>query len=188
MELYVVRHGETDWNKNRLLQGRSDISLNKMGIQQAKDVKNKLENITFKKCYASPLIRARQTAEIITNNDLIIDDRLIERNFGKLEGKHNVSPDILDKQWDYKLDSKEYDIESLKEILGRVGEFKKNLLETNDSGNILIISHSATIKALHYNLIGYTIDTDFLDFKLRNGEISKYIIVDKKVKSFEIID
>lgn len=188
MELYVVRHGQTDWNKNRFMQGRTDVPLNQNGIDQANEVKSKLKGITFKKCYVSPLIRAKQTAEIITNCTLIIDDRLLEREYGDLEGVHNVSSSVLEKQWDFKLNTKENNIETLKELLERVHMFNEELLDDNTDEKILIVSHGATTKALHYDLIGYNENTDFLSFKLKNCEICKYIIKDKQVISFEIIN
>ena len=88
-KIYVVRHGETDWNKNGICQGKTNISLNENGIAQAKVLKDKINVNLIDICYVSPLNRTIETAKIITNNklDLIIDDRIVERGFGTLEGK-----------------------------------------------------------------------------------------------------
>ncbi len=87
-KIYVVRHGETDWNKNGICQGKTNISLNENGIAQAKVLKDKINVNLIDICYVSPLNRTIETAKIITNNklDLIIDDRIVERGFGTLEG------------------------------------------------------------------------------------------------------
>ena len=90
MSLYFVRHGQTDWNQQGKLQGRSDIPLNAIGIQQAKDTSRLLKDVSIEKIFCSPLTRAMQTAAIlqeVTKCDIVYDDRLKERCFGDLEGK-----------------------------------------------------------------------------------------------------
>ena len=67
MKVYLMRHGETDYNKKGLIQGTLDIPLNEFGLELAEKTKEGFQNegLTFDYCYCSPLIRARQTAEII---------------------------------------------------------------------------------------------------------------------------
>ncbi len=85
--IYIVRHGQTDWNVEGIYQGRIDIPLNKTGIEQAKRTREKLRGIKFDKVFSSPLKRAFETAQIICDNPIIKDDRIIERCNGELEGK-----------------------------------------------------------------------------------------------------
>ena len=68
MKVYLMRHGETDYNKKGLIQGTLDIPLNEFGLELAEKTKEgfEKEGLTFDYCYCSPLIRARQTAEILT--------------------------------------------------------------------------------------------------------------------------
>ncbi len=186
MEVYMVRHGKTDWNKIHKLQGRTDISLNEDGINQAKLVKEKLKNIDFTKVLVSPLKRAIETCELITDKDYIVDDRLIERAFGTLEGSP-VTLDSIKNHWDYKLNSNEGGMEPLHDLLKRLELFVNDLIKYNNDDKILIVSHACTIKAIRYNLIGYDENTDFLDFYLENGDIVKCIIDDKELKNIEII-
>ena len=85
MELYIIRHGETDWNKEKRLQGRSDTELNEYGIELAEITADALKDVTFDRIYSSPLKRAYRTAEIIRlDRDIEIqtDDRLLEICFG----------------------------------------------------------------------------------------------------------
>ena len=63
--LYIVRHGQTDWNVRQLRQGRTDIELNETGIEQAMELRDKLKSVKIDVCYASPLKRAMKTAQII---------------------------------------------------------------------------------------------------------------------------
>ena len=72
------------------MQGRTDIQLNDTGIAQALDVKKKLKNTKIDICFSSPLSRAFSTAKIITDLDIILDERLIERDAGNLETKKSV--------------------------------------------------------------------------------------------------
>ena len=85
--IYIVRHGQTDWNLEGRYAGRIDISLNDKGIEQANIIKEELKDVKFDKVFSSPLIRAYETAQIICNNKIIKDDRIIERCNGDLEGK-----------------------------------------------------------------------------------------------------
>ena len=66
MKIYLVRHGETDWNQAGLLQGQTDIALNAQGLEQAHDAAERLKKVPFEIAFCSPLIRAKRTAEIIS--------------------------------------------------------------------------------------------------------------------------
>lgn len=87
MKLYLVRHGETEWNKVKKMQGRADLPINEIGLSQAQAVAEGLKEVEFDAVYSSPLQRAISTAKIIGRTDsLAVDDRLLELNFGLLEG------------------------------------------------------------------------------------------------------
>ncbi|HJB18327.1 MAG TPA: histidine phosphatase family protein [Candidatus Bariatricus faecipullorum] len=89
MKIYLIRHGETDWNKLRRLQGQADIPLNEFGRQLARETEPALRNVPFDRIYTSPLKRARETAELVTagrNLPIIEEPRLKEMGFGEFEG------------------------------------------------------------------------------------------------------
>ena len=65
MKIYLVRHGETDWNQAGLLQGQTDIALNAQGLEQAREAAERLKEVPFEIAFCSPLIRAKRTAETI---------------------------------------------------------------------------------------------------------------------------
>ena len=88
--IYFVRHGETDWNRDRRVQGQSDTPLNDAGRAQARALGTVLAPIPFQAAFSSDLIRAVETAEIVLQGrELTIQtpDRLRERNFGSWEGR-----------------------------------------------------------------------------------------------------
>lgn len=89
MKIYLVRHGETDWNQAGLLQGQTDIALNAQGLEQAREAAERLKEVPFELAFCSPLIRAKRTAETIIGDrkiTLTTDERLRELNFGPWEG------------------------------------------------------------------------------------------------------
>lgn len=176
MNLYVVRHGSTNWNDKGLVQGKSNIPLNKNGIKQALLAKEKLKDISFDICISSPLKRAFETAKIITNKKckIITSDLLLERNMGEFEGKYHTLYTKCN-YWNYKENNSNKKVEPVKELFNRTKKLIDELKNKNYN-NVLLVSHSATIRAINYNIIGYDEDTNFLDFKPQNGEIYKYKI------------
>ena len=89
MKLYLVRHGQTPWNKVHRNQGRSDIPLNEYGRELAAVTGKGLEDVPFDLCFTSPLKRAKETAMLILegrNIPIVEDERLIEISFGDYEG------------------------------------------------------------------------------------------------------
>ena len=178
MNIYMIRHGETDWNKSKKIQGSTDIELNENGINQAKMMKEKFENINFDICLCSPLKRALKTAEIITNDkcDVVIDATLIERGFGKYEGQNAKEANLdIFKIWNLLDNSAENGIEPLSDLLKRADSLVEKIKqEYSQYQNILIVSHGGFIKALYYSLNGYNENTDFLGFHLDNCELYRH--------------
>lgn len=176
MNLYLVRHGKTLMNEKGLIQGSSNTPLNETGIKEANMAKEELKNVKFDMCFSSPLKRTMETAKIITDNkcDIIIDNRLIERDVGSLEGKR-YDEYAKGNYWDQRLNNSENGVEPVNDLLKRVNEFL-NYLKTLDYENVLIVSHAATIRAMHYNILGYDDNTSLLDFYVENAKVYKYKI------------
>lgn len=91
MKIYVLRHGQTNWNVNKRIQGKQDIELNEIGIKQAYEAKEKFNLLNIDLIMCSPLKRTKKTAEIINqdkNVHIIYKKELIERDLGEFEGKN----------------------------------------------------------------------------------------------------
>lgn len=176
-KLYIVRHGQTDWNVKGLLQGTTDIELNKEGIKQVKELSKKINLDEIDICYCFPLKRTRQTANILLGDKvkIIYDNMIIERSFGDCEGKP-INYDLISTHWNYKLNDSSKNIESIQDCLPRAKKFIDKLKEEYHDKTILIISHGNFIKALHFNLVGYDENTDFLSFNPKDSELYKYEI------------
>ena len=90
MKLYIVRHGETAWNKARKIQGQADIPLNEFGRMLARKTGAGLADVHFDLCYSSPMSRAKETARLIlagSTTQIIEDARIVEIAFGEYEGR-----------------------------------------------------------------------------------------------------
>lgn len=169
--IYIVRHGETDWNKEKRYAGRKDIPLNKTGINQAKEIKKSLNNIKFDIVISSPLKRAYDTAKIITDLDIITDERIIERCNGKLEGK--LKSEI--KQYiDFNSDETEFGIEKISDFKNRIFNFCKEIENNYKNKNVLVVTHAGVAIYMRCYFEGEPKNNDYSLYKLNNCEIIKY--------------
>ena len=178
MKLYIVRHGETDWNKNKMMQGNTDVPLNQNGINQALNISKVLEDRTIDVCYSSPLSRAYETAKLITNNgNIIIDKRLEERELGEFEGKNSSLYDTH-YYWDRKINSSLYGVEAANDLIVRVKTFYDELKEKykDQDLNILIVTHGAIVRSLNFIIEGYDDNTNFALFDVPNCHVFEYKI------------
>ncbi len=156
MKLYIVRHGKTDWNVARRLQGRADIPLNENGREIARKTAEGIRNIPIDFAISSPLSRAKETAEILVNKRKIpvyLDERLEEISFGVMEGQ------IKNEQIDHFFHSPEIyqppkGAESIPHLLSRTEEFLEELASNPQlkEKNILIATHGAATRALLANI------------------------------------
>lgn len=152
MKIYITRHGQTKYNKLELMQGRFDEPLNETGINQAKEKYNVIKDIKFDAIYSSPLTRAVQTAMYISNTkkeDIILDDRLLEVDFGKYELKsfHKLGLK-MSLYWAIPEIFKAPDtVETIDSMIYRTTSFLKEL-ETKNYENVLVVCHGGIIRAL----------------------------------------
>ena len=165
MILYLIRHGQTDWNKGRKLQGRTDIPLNENGRKVAELTREGFQNISFDMAFTSPLKRARETAEIILdgrNVPIIDDDRVIEVNFGDYEGCDFDLPDEYIQNFFSALE-KYFSIhgtESMESIFVRMKSFLQDLYDNSElqDKTILVSTHGAALSGLLTVIKGNPVD------------------------------
>lgn len=159
MKLYMVRHGETDWNKARKLQGQADIPLNEFGVHLAVQTGIGLRDIPFDLCISSPLKRAIETGEkILEGRDVPIqtDERIVEMSFGEWEGKccKNENWELPESFRLFFEAPAEYippeDGEDFQMVRKRTGEFLEELFAREDlkDQTILITTHGVALCAM----------------------------------------
>ena len=175
--IYFVRHGSTDWNDNKnsegvkcpKCQGRVDLPLNEAGINQAQQTKSLLKNVKFGRIICSPLLRARQTCDIITNGatNVEIDNRLIERDFGEFEGLTRNEFDF-NGFWNENSKQNFKRAETIQQVKARVFEFLDEL-KKNSNDNVLLVSHGGVGCVLMSYFKGKPQDGNYLTFEIPNG-------------------
>lgn len=148
--IYLVRHGETELNVKRVLQGRSNYPLTQVGEQQAQEVADwfREQGIVFDRVYSSPLERALQTARIIAgpNADIAAEERLIETDYGPFEGcsLSNPVPELRYFFEDFINHPAPEGMEQLSQVVARMGEFLEEL--RGAPGTILLSTHAIALK------------------------------------------
>lgn len=177
MILYVVRHGETEKNKYGVIQGQTECDLSKRGIEMAKELIPVVRSLKIDVVISSPLKRAYDTASIITEGKypINIDDRMIERNWGLCEGASIDAVDTV-KCWNFFLNTGDNGIEKVQDLLKRVSEFLEDIKNRYSDKNVLVVSHSAILRAIHYCLHNIPEDGDMSKIDIPNLRIIEYEI------------
>ena len=171
---YIVRHGQTDWNVQKKIQGHTDIPLNETGHMESKRLAAELTGTTFDVAYSSDLKRAYETSLIIKNNhalDVFKDKRLRERHFGKWEGRYFSELDALTNE-------DKSDVETDEAMIQRAFEFLNEAVHVNRGKTILIVTHgglmrSILVKAmsLTFTVEGFsTLNNSIIVLSHENGE------------------
>lgn len=174
LEVWLIRHGETDWNAQRRWQGQSDVPLNDLGRRQAEALAARLRRQTFDAIHSSDLSRAHETARLVFPNQTIVPEpRLRELNFGSFEGK----------TWDQLQES---DAAMLKrwredpyacqppggEHFGQVvSRAKAWYQELPAQGKIAAVAHGGVIRALTYAITGTPAGAGW-GFSFDNGSVT----------------
>lgn len=166
--IYIIRHGQTQMNKSKALQGRSDHSLNEYGISQAKEAGLNFAacDILFDHVFTSPLQRAVQTARLIApDTALRADARLIEMDYGPYEGcdLEDPPPELRAFFSDFANNPAPEGMEQLSDVVTRTGTFMEEIKSLE--GNILIATHAIAMKGI----------LEYLTPESDGGYWSKYI-------------
>ncbi len=162
MKLYIIRHGETSWNKEKKLQGQHDIMLNDAGVRLAELTGEGMKDIDFDLVISSPLIRAKQTAELVMAGrhlPMITDRRIIELSFGDWEGECVRDSKVLPADFIDKFYHDPYHCmrapggESFQDVLKRTEDFYQSLVQNKayENATIFISTHGAAGRCLLAN-------------------------------------
>lgn len=155
--IYLTRHGQTEWNIEKRLQGHGNSPLTDAGIKRAEELLKRLKDIKIECIYTSPIERAYKTASILKGNkeiELITHDGLKEMNFGDFEGK--ITEEVMQENpdWDINLimqgnlEMRAPNGETLAEVRERVSKAMDEIIKDNDGKSILIVAHGITLKAI----------------------------------------
>lgn len=166
MKFYIIRHGETDWNKQKKLQGQCNTSLNEYGRELAIITGEALRDVQFDYAFSSPLNRALETAKLILGDrglEIITDDRIKEISFGEYEG---VPADQMPSDFHYFFDKPElYQApkggETYEQLCLRTKDFLDNVIRPlslkEPNATVVLFGHGAMNKSILVNLQGLEI-------------------------------
>ena len=166
--IYLVRHGQTDWNLFRKFNGVTDTLLNQTGIAQAKLQAENLRSVSFDACFCSPRTRARQTCEIIYQGPVVFDDRLVEINVGEFEGTDETNVEAMKLFWQAAM-SGDKGTENFKDFMKRSCDFCDMIVEKYNGKNVLIVTHGVIARLINYYFKGKPKGYDFLPSVVKNG-------------------
>jgi probable phosphoglycerate mutase len=194
MKIYLVRHGETDWNQAGLLQGQTDIALNAQGLEQAREAAERLKEVPFEIAFCSPLIRAKRTAETIIGDrkiTLTTDERLRELNFGPWEGVDIRS--IKDAASQPFTNPGSYippeGAESFAQLYKRSGEFVDQVLLPLEGTyeTVLVVAHGGVNRSILNPVLNIPVD-DFWRVHMGNCATAILDCTDGKLSMLEYMD
>jgi len=182
--LYLARHGQTDFNRDRIFQGRTDNPLNETGLKQAAASADLLRLTPITKAFVSPLKRAVTTAGIILSDRNIpqkVENRLTEIDFGDWEGtpEVEVKEKWMEDYMDYRNDMGSFhpsNGESTVDAQKRAGEWWDEISgEFSSDDSILIVAHQSLNAVLACYVCGIPLKDAWIDFKTRPGEVVRII-------------
>jgi broad specificity phosphatase PhoE len=175
MKIYVVRHGETEWNAENKVCGVTDIDLTDLGIKQAKKLSTRLENHDIELILTSPLKRARKTAEILADcigKEVIIDSRLIEQNYGVYEGAPRDSEEFRYAKSQFS--SRLVTGESLFQVAHRAYGVLEDIQRKYPNKNILVVTHGSVCRVIH-SFFNELSNEEYHAFYTANCELKEYV-------------
>lgn len=170
IKIYLTRHSKTKWNEEKRLQGRKDSPLTQKGIENALALKKYIQNMQFDFIFSSPIQRAYRTAEIVFENQNIIQDaRLSEMNFGDFEGRKisdilKTDDELYHQLWH---EPEKFTCiphgETYDQVIERVTSFLKDIEHLPDQSQVMIVTHGMCFIVLLATMLGLK-KKDFIQF------------------------
>ena len=195
MRVYIMRHGETDWNKEKKIQGRVDIPLNERGRAVARMTAEQLKNVPFQAALTSPLQRAKETAQIIIgkrNVPIVEDERIAELAFGEGEGmRARVNGAYVSVFENFFCHPERYKPlsggETLEHLCERTKEFWDDLINREEwkDQTILVTTHGAAMRGILHTVREESMENFWMGNLIRNCGVT---IVDVKEGEVTVVE
>ena len=167
--LYIVRHGETEWNAQGRIQGHTDVDLSDHGRQQARAVAQRLSGVNFDVIYSSDLSRSRETAQIILGQrptSLHSTDRLREFHKGVFEGLtvHEYMrryPDLYQASLVNDLDFAPTGGETIRQTSARMAGFVSDLKKQHQEETVLVVGHGGSLRSAVVAIMDFPLEANW---------------------------
>ena len=189
-EIILIRHGETEWNSQQRMQGHSNSDLSSVGQAQIQALGQWMKNVPFDLIYSSDSLRAKQTAEAITQfsgHELQFDQRLREKNLGVFEGLTSEEarerhPEVFRL---FKTAGSKYVIdegESTQQLQDRALEIVDEIRIKHPEERVLLVTHGGFIRVVMKHSLGLSLETP-TRFLIRNTGVFRLVWEDKWIVS-----
>jgi len=189
-EIILIRHGETEWNSQKRMQGHSNSDLSSVGQAQIQALGQWMKNVPFDLIYSSDSLRAKQTAESITQfsgHELQFDQRLREKNLGVFEGLTSEEarerhPEVFRL---FKTAGSKYVIdegESTQQLQDRALEIVNEIRIKHPEERVLLVTHGGFIRVVMKHSLGLSLETP-TRFLIRNTGVFRLVWEDKWIVS-----
>ena len=176
MKLYIARHGETAWNVENKVSGRTDVPLTEKGLEQAKLLAQNATGKGIEVILASPLLRARQTAQAVSEAigvPIEIDERLIELDFGIFEGMPRTDPDFQYTRAQFP--TRYPGGESAFQLAHRVYSCLDDVKRRYDGKTVLLVCHGGVCRMVRSYFMDLTND-EYSYYFAPNAELVEYAL------------
>ena len=174
MQLYVARHGQTQWNVDLKVCGRTDIPLTETGIQQAKVLAEDAKDKNIDLILVSPLLRARQTAAVVAEKcgiPVIVDERLIEQDYGEYEGVNRLHPGFLHCKRNF--GTRYPGGESMLDIACRIYDLLDEIPKKYPDKVVLLVCHGGVMRTIRTYFEDMT-NEEYFGYSASNACLTEY--------------
>lgn len=176
MNLYILRHGETEENRSSIMQGKMNTKLNENGKLQAISQRENVKNANIDLVICSPMDRTKETAALAAPNiPIIYDERLLSRDHGEFEGMRRDEINLHD-YWNIKKNVQYKKAESVGSLFNRISSLLNDILEKYSDKNVLLVTHSGIVRVLYYYFNGFPEDGDLLEYESTTASFEHYIL------------
>lgn len=173
--IYVARHGQTQWNYEQKICGRTDLPLTEEGLRQARALAQRAADLALDVIISSPLRRAQQTAgavSAVTGLPVLTDDRLIEQDYGIYEGKNRLDPG-------FRANKRQFAVrypggESMMDVAYRVYSLIEEIKTKYPGKNVLLVCHGGVCRLIRTYFKDMTND-EYINYCEDNANIREYL-------------
>lgn len=174
MKLYAARHGQTQWNLEDKVCGRTDLPLTEVGLEQAQLLAERTRDLEIDVIISSPMLRARQTAAptaALHGLKILLDERLIEQNYGIYEGVSRFDKDFLanKRHFAYRYPGGE----SMMDVAHRVYNLLEEIKEKYPDKNVLLVCHGGVCRVIRTYFEDMT-NEDYFRYSEENTAVREY--------------
>lgn len=174
MKLYAARHGETQWNKENIVCGRTDLPLTEKGLEQAQLLAQRTESLDIDVIISSPMLRARQTAAPaaeLHGLTVLVDDRLIEQDYGIYEGVSRFDEGFLANKRHFAF--RYPGGESMMDVAHRVYGLLEEIRIKYPGKNVLLVCHGGVCRVIRTYFEDMT-NEDYFCYSEENAAVREY--------------